>query len=334
MPKLRTASLTLPCWILLLTVISPASATEAGDRYQCSNEAPDLAIPKCLELLRVYPRDSGLHISLGKALESLGQHDEAVEVYRQGLQYVPGDPDLRKYYSIARSQQEEAGFMARRREARKKTGSPTSVRLETLRCVGKTGTEALAACDRALELDPNLTEVLKRRGSLLRATGRTLPALESYQRAVRLQPGDDESRAAVAELQARARRERQATASTTKASSPVARQVQQLLKQLGYDPGPVDGQPGARTTRAVKSYQRDRGVPADGVVSEKLLVQLRASTTLAAGRSTQPVPEQPPAIPSGSLIQARLQLLRRLLEQGLIDQSEFDRQQSALLRQN
>jgi hypothetical protein len=27
-------------------------------------------------------------------------------------------------------------------------------------------------------------------------------------------------------------------------------------------------------------------------------------------------------------------LLRRLLEQGLIDQSEFDRQQSALLRQN
>jgi peptidoglycan hydrolase-like protein with peptidoglycan-binding domain len=42
--------------------------------------------------------------------------------------------------------------------------------------------------------------------------------------------------------------------------------LQQLLIDAGYDPGPVDGIFGPRTDAAVREFQRDRGLEADGVV--------------------------------------------------------------------
>lgn len=46
------------------------------------------------------------------------------------------------------------------------------------------------------------------------------------------------------------------------------KQLQQALKDLGYDVGAVDGQFGAKTEHAVKAFQHDRGIAADGIVGE------------------------------------------------------------------
>lgn len=40
--------------------------------------------------------------------------------------------------------------------------------------------------------------------------------------------------------------------------------IQLLLEDAGFDPGPVDGQWGPRTARAMSAFQRARGLPADG----------------------------------------------------------------------
>jgi peptidoglycan hydrolase-like protein with peptidoglycan-binding domain len=48
----------------------------------------------------------------------------------------------------------------------------------------------------------------------------------------------------------------------------VVRQLQQALKDLGHDPGAVDGQFGSKTEQAVKAFQRDRGLTVDGIVGE------------------------------------------------------------------
>src|SRR5947209_19759466 len=49
-------------------------------------------------------------------------------------------------------------------------------------------------------------------------------------------------------------------------SGDAVRQLQEALKELGHDPGAVDGQFGAHTEAAVRAYQQERGIAVDGVV--------------------------------------------------------------------
>jgi len=54
-----------------------------------------------------------------------------------------------------------------------------------------------------------------------------------------------------------------------------AREVQARLRSFGFNPGPVDGVPGAMTEGAIVHYQQDRGQPQTGTVDRQLLEQLR-----------------------------------------------------------
>ena len=71
-------------------------------------------------------------------------------------------------------------------------------------------------------------------------------------------------------------------------------QTQRYLRQLGYDPGPVDGIRGAKTRSAVRSFQRDQGIKADGKITADLVISLageagaRGARQLA--REAEPVP--------------------------------------------
>ena len=62
--------------------------------------------------------------------------------------------------------------------------------------------------------------------------------------------------------------------------------VQTYLARLGYDPGPVDGLPGKRTTEAVRRFQRDLDMAPTGRISEELLALLMA---VAAAREKEPL---------------------------------------------
>ncbi|WP_417455046.1 peptidoglycan-binding protein [Kiloniella sp.] len=53
------------------------------------------------------------------------------------------------------------------------------------------------------------------------------------------------------------------------------RELQRRLRDAGYDPGPIDGLPGQRTLRAIRSYQSDFGLIVDGLVSREILEDLR-----------------------------------------------------------
>jgi len=57
------------------------------------------------------------------------------------------------------------------------------------------------------------------------------------------------------------------------------RRYQTLLKNLGFDPGPIDGLPGKRTTAAIKSFQKSRGLVADGILGPKTKAALRSAST-------------------------------------------------------
>jgi peptidoglycan hydrolase-like protein with peptidoglycan-binding domain len=53
--------------------------------------------------------------------------------------------------------------------------------------------------------------------------------------------------------------------------------VQRHLRDLGYDPGPVDGLIGPRTREAIRRFERDRGDTPTGSIRFVLLEQLRSA---------------------------------------------------------
>ena len=80
-------------------------------------------------------------------------------------------------------------------------------------------------------------------------------------------------------------------------SRDTVRQAQTYLALLGYDPGPVDGQPGRRTTAAVRRFQQDLGMTSTGRISEELLALLKEA---AAARQKEPA--EPVGSGSGFLV--------------------------------
>lgn len=64
-----------------------------------------------------------------------------------------------------------------------------------------------------------------------------------------------------------------------KPNAQYTREAQQLLTDLGYDPGPVDGDYGRRTAEAVRAFQHKAGVTQDGRIDEGLLNMLRLAKT-------------------------------------------------------
>ena len=68
------------------------------------------------------------------------------------------------------------------------------------------------------------------------------------------------------------------TNASAQASADVER-AQKALKQVGHDPGPVDGVMGARTSAALKAYQEKQGLSVTG--------QLDAATAAKLAESNQ-----------------------------------------------
>ena len=71
----------------------------------------------------------------------------------------------------------------------------------------------------------------------------------------------------------------------------VVRQAQQMLADLGYEPGPVDGVLGSKTRKAVRDYQEKSGLAADGRVTSALLRRLEDSVQHAKGQGSKPSPQ-------------------------------------------
>ena len=63
------------------------------------------------------------------------------------------------------------------------------------------------------------------------------------------------------------------------AGGPDVERAQQALKQMGHDPGPVDGVVGAQTAAALRAYQKAQGLRVTG--------QLDPATTAKLGEPTK-----------------------------------------------
>ncbi|MDX1434535.1 MAG: peptidoglycan-binding domain-containing protein, partial [Gammaproteobacteria bacterium] len=60
-------------------------------------------------------------------------------------------------------------------------------------------------------------------------------------------------------------------------------EIQSMLGELGYQPGPADGVMGERTRQAIRRYQGSAGLAVDGAPSIELRDSLRVATGRAPG---------------------------------------------------
>ncbi|MCB1510957.1 MAG: SEL1-like repeat protein [Hyphomicrobiaceae bacterium] len=65
------------------------------------------------------------------------------------------------------------------------------------------------------------------------------------------------------------------------------REIQELLDELGYRPGTVDGKPGQQTRRAIRKFQRDNDLDETGELSLALLKQLRKAAEAKRKKSAE-----------------------------------------------
>ena len=73
-------------------------------------------------------------------------------------------------------------------------------------------------------------------------------------------------------------------------------EIQRLLTELGYDPGPADGLMGRRTGQAIAAYQREQGLTPDGKPDSGLLAVLREDRARPASEEPMPaIVVTPPA---------------------------------------
>lgn len=77
------------------------------------------------------------------------------------------------------------------------------------------------------------------------------------------------------------------------------REIQFLLAQAGYDPGPADGIMGSQTGTAIGAFQRDHGFQVTGRPSSRLQEDLRRSVAHGAGRRDRPVASSGPSFDCG-----------------------------------
>lgn len=78
-----------------------------------------------------------------------------------------------------------------------------------------------------------------------------------------------------------------------------AREVQSLLATLGYDPGQIDGKPGRQTRDAIRRFQAEHGLPADGRIGPAVIKGLWAlATTKDADTSATPADKDRPVPPA------------------------------------
>ncbi len=90
--------------------------------------------------------------------------------------------------------------------------------------------------------------------------------------------------------------------------------IQTELTARGYNAGPIDGVMGRRTAGAIRAYQRDVGLPVDGVASKELLEYMLFNTG-GATSGPEPVPSLDPTF----VRSVQIELVERGYYHGEID---------------
>lgn len=155
--------------------------------------------------------------------------------------------------------------------------------------------EALADLDRAIALNDPDAAAYNQRGIVHYKLGRYPQAMADFNQAIAKQPKLAESynnrgilykalghyQRAFADLRQAQKLGLAYAPEAIKVLREEVRQAQQRLAQMGFDPGPADGVPGAGTAAALRSYQQQQGLRITGYLDNRTQQALGLSSPSA-----------------------------------------------------
>jgi TonB family protein len=203
--------------------------------------------------------------------------------------------------------------------------------------------EAIEDFNQALARDPHDAVVYNQRGIAYYQVGNVQQALEDFRQAIERNPKLAEAynnRGIVARTLGNYRQAHKDFQSAVQSGMPLAsrhlqvlqdevRQVQERLHTAGFNPGPVDGTPGAQTTEALRQYQRSRGLPPTGGLDDAtkhaLGLQAAPPGSEALPRFVEQLKPEYPALARQQGWEGTVTLRLELLADGTIGQVEVAR---------
>ena len=141
-----------------------------------------------------------------------------------------------------------------------------------------------------------------------KAGEKTIAAIQSFQKKIGLEPSGNLTPTTLSRLDeaysqlSGAKTATAETKSANSASSATIMDVQEKLKELGLYQGEITGNAGDKTTAAIKEFQKENGLAADGIVGSATLSKLNAvyNAHVSASSTTAPSASAAPASPSVS----------------------------------
>jgi hypothetical protein len=212
--------------------------------------------------------DREVYVAFGRHLERANRLADAMRLYRAGLSRYPGDKTLTNRLKLVESNLDEQRFIERRKGTISGQASAKAMfKVNAVRCRTLSGRPAIKACEEALSVEPDNPVFKRRLAELTPPPSRPAdPPVAQEPSAVRESPRPP----AVATKQAVEQDKLHAWTTN----------IQRQLARLGYDPGPIDGLPGARTRNAIRELS---GQPGMDLPTTELGEMLSAALDRAVG---------------------------------------------------
>lgn len=309
----------LACCLLALPVVA---WTQDDPLDVCLEGRGSAAINACNLTLEAGVDDLEVYVAFGRHLERANRLADATRLYREGLSRYPRDRTLTNRLKLAESNLEEQRFIERRKGTNSGQASAKAMfKVNAVRCRTLSGKLAIEACQEALSVEPDNPVFKRRLAELTPPPSRpAAPPIAPEPPAVIATP---QPPVVTTEQAAEQEKQRAWTAN-----------IQRQLARLGYDPGPIDGLPGARTRTAIRELADQPGVDlpttelgetlsaaldrAVGLEARALEQMQTAERQLAEGRSDGAAAALAQALaqaPWSRFVAAR----RAVIEQGIVE---------------
>ncbi len=277
-------------FIATLTGLLPRQAV-AVTVAECLDQSHNPTAARiCQELIDNGNRTAAVYLRLAQALNVTGKRSESYQSIEEGLKAYPGHAGLIELKAIVRSNLSEQEYLdaQARKGPSKKAANKAKLRILRIKCLKKSGREALEACDEFVALGGENDEIDQQRESLL-ASLPAPPKPPAPTDTAKVPPPPEEPKSArviditptptpapvppeVAEITENPQQVKDREAYARQLA--VVRKIQAELNALGYQAGIPDGLPGLKTRTAIERFYADTAIGPQQSIGQSLLDDL------------------------------------------------------------